>query len=79
MSGTNSKLMLHAGGKKATRDDVFAIEAPPPTQTWHPQPHRNVLCKVEEVLQAAGYAVTRQELALSHHGNRFFGVVRHDG
>ena len=71
----SSKLMLHRGGHLATRDQVAAIAAPPSTETWHPVSHIRVLTKIEELLGSAGYVITRQQLALSHHGNRFFGVL----
>ncbi len=70
-----SKLMLHRGGKVATRDEVFGIQAPPATDTWHPVSHGIVLAKVEETLGAAGYIIVRQQLGLSHGGDRFFGVL----
>ena len=73
MSG--STLMLHRGGHVATRDQVAAIAAPPATETWHPVTHIRVLTKIEELLGDAGYIITRHQLALSHHGNRFFGVL----
>ncbi len=70
-----SKLMLHTGGQTASRGEVFAIEPPPATSTWFPVSHGTVLCKIEELLDAAGYNVTRQQLGLSHGGNRLFGVL----
>lgn len=72
MSG---KLMVHCGGQLATREDVAIIEAPPATQTWFPKSHIAVLTKVEDLLLAAGYTINNEQLALSHHGNRFFGVL----
>jgi hypothetical protein len=70
-----STLMLHAGGRKATRDEVLAIEAPPPTASWFPVSHGTVLSKIEELLDTAGYEITREQLGLSHRGNRVFGVL----
>jgi Domain of unknown function (DUF932) len=72
MSGV---LCLHTGGHVATRDQVFAVEAPEPTKSWFPVSHREVLSKVEELLKAAGYTILREQLGLSHSGNRFFGVI----
>ena len=71
----DTQLILHRGGQLATREQVFGVTAPPATDTWHPVAHGTVLAKVEQVLDAAGYAVTRQQLALSHGGDRFFAVI----
>ncbi len=71
----NSKLVLHRGGRAATRGEVFAVEAPPETHSWKPVAHGTVLAKVDETLQAAGYSIVRQQLGLSHGGDRFFGVL----
>lgn len=72
MSGT---LCLHAGGQKATREEVFAVEAPQATRTWFPVAHGDVLGRVEGLLDAAGYNITREQLALARSGARFFGVI----
>lgn len=72
---SDSTLVLHRGGQIATRDQVAAITAPLATDTWHPVSHIRVLSKIEELLGSAGYVITRQQFALSHHGNRFFAVL----
>lgn len=71
----DTQLVLHRGGQVVTREQVFHVQAPPATDTWHPVAHGTVLAKVEQVLDAAGYNITRQQLALSHGGDRFFGVL----
>jgi hypothetical protein len=58
-------LMLHAGGVLATRDQIAAVPVPASTKSWHPRSHISVLTKVEELLDTAGYNITRQQLALS--------------
>lgn len=72
MSGT---LCLHTGGVVATRSDVFSVPIPPPTTTWFPVSHGTVLSKVEELLDAAGFNILREQLALARSGDRFFGVI----
>ena len=68
-------MILHRGGWKASRDEVFAVKAPKATHSWHPQEHGFVLAKIEQVLDQAGYNITRQQLALSHEGARFFAAI----
>ena len=74
MSAT-SALILHRGGQIASRQEVLDIEPPPATDTWFPVAHGEVLEKVEHLTHMAGYAITRERLALSHGGNRFFAVI----
>ncbi len=72
---SNGTLMLHAGGKVATREQVFTVQAPSPTETWFPVAHGTVLAKVEELLDKSGFHIVREQLALARDGNRFFGVL----
>src|SRR5262245_42015754 len=70
-----SALCLHAGGKQVTIDDVRAVTVPAATATWAPVAHDRVLSHVRDTLDAAGYQVTRQQLALNRHGQQFFAVL----
>ena len=72
---SKAQLCLHRGGRVAARAEVFAVAAPAATDTWHPVPHGRVLSAVEDLLSAASYRVTREQLALSHGGDRFFAVL----
>jgi len=68
-------MILHAGGKIVTRDQVAAVQVPEGTKTWHPRSHISILSKIEELLDLAGYDIASQQLALSHNGNRFFAFI----
>lgn len=70
-----SQLMLHTGGHAATREQVLTVLAPEPTDTWFPVPHGHVLTTVERLLDAAGYNIMREQLALARNGDRFFAVL----
>src|SRR5947209_9955186 len=70
-----SDLMLHAGGRLCSLEELRAIPTPPPERRWHPVSHAQVLDTVTGTLQAAGYAVKNQKLAIARDGKRFFGTL----
>ncbi|BCU77569.1 DUF932 domain-containing protein [Luteolibacter sp. LG18] len=67
-------LLLHRGGVTATRDDVFTVETPPPTDTWYPLSHRSLVQEIQSGLVGCGFRVEGESHALSHEGARYFGV-----
>lgn len=70
-----SQLILHRGARPVERAELDLIEAPPPTDTWFPLRHSQVLSTVEETLGDAGFTITRSNLALSQDDARFFGTL----
>ena len=72
MSG---QLMTHCGASSVSRDELSCLEAPPGTSSWHPIRHVDVLDRVESMLADAGFEFKTTALAVSHEGNRFFGVL----
>jgi hypothetical protein len=70
-----SNLMLHCGGKVVTTEELKTFQAPPPEGRWYPVPHHQVRERVRETLQAAGYEVAKEQLAVARNGQRFFGVL----
>lgn len=72
---STSILNLHAGGEVVTRDDLLRCDTPPPTSSWHPVPHVEVLDTALCTLDAAGFRVTGTKLSLAKEGKRFFGVI----
>ena len=71
----SSSLVLHAGGKLVTFDELREYRAPPPEGRWHPISHDAVLGTVKETLGEAGYEVRSEKLALNGRGTRFFGTL----
>lgn len=71
----SSNLMLHAGGRLVELDELEQFRAPPPEGRWFPVPHIQVRNRVVETLEAAGYQVQKEELAVAKDGDRFFGVL----
>lgn len=67
--------MNHRGGEEITAEELGLIHAPPPTQTWYPIKHSDVLSAVEQTLHSAGYLISKQRLSVSNEGHRFFGVL----
>ena len=72
---TNNPMLLHCGGKVIERDSLFGIETPQPTETWFPLPHRYLVEEVESQLTDAGFHLLCSTHAISHDGNRYFGVL----
>ncbi len=70
-----SNLMLHAGGRVATLDEVRNVNTPAPLGRWHPTAHATVLDSVRETLAGAGYIVRAEKYALARNDARFFGVL----
>jgi hypothetical protein len=70
-----SNLMLHAGGRVATIDDVRDCTTPAASGRWHPTAHATVLDSVRETLTGAGYIVRAEKYALARNDQRFFGIL----
>jgi hypothetical protein len=71
----SATLVLHAGGKEVSVDDLARVDLPESTKTWVPIKHTTVLSTATDTLAEAGYAVVNRRLALSNNGSRFFGVL----
>ena len=71
----NANLILHAGARRVTMDELVEIPAPEPTKSWFPIPHYRVLDSVQCALHEAGFAVRRMDLGVSENGHKFFGVI----
>ena len=70
-----NQLILHRGARVVERAELDEVLAPPPTGTWFPLRHSQVLSTAEETLGNAGFAITRSQLALSQDNARFFGTL----
>ncbi len=68
-------LMLHCGGQLKTRGEVFAVPAPPATDTYAPLPYESFIVRVEKQLAVEGIRITEERLALSKSGQRLFGLL----
>ena len=70
-----SNLMLHRGARVVSREELDAAPAPPPTETWFPLRHGEVLGAVLGTLDAAEFRVERSRFSLSKDSARFFGTL----
>jgi hypothetical protein len=70
-----SQIILHCGAKRIERAELATMEPPPRTATWVPVAHHAVLSRVEEMLDASGFAIEREQLGVGHNGHRFFGTL----
>lgn len=68
-------LVLHRGARPVTRDELEAVEVPPPTATWFPLSHASVLDRAEGTLKDAGFQPSKVSLALSADRARFFAII----
>jgi hypothetical protein len=69
-----SNLILHAGARLATREEVLAVPTPAGTDTWQPVPHVELLDGVLNRLQSIGLQVRKEQHGLQNEGQRWFGV-----
>lgn len=70
-----SHLLLHCGAHAVTRDIVAQTPTPPRTRTWQPIAHLSLIQVVERALMEQGLVVAEQAHALTHDGQRYFGLV----
>jgi hypothetical protein len=71
-----ANLMLHAGAKAASREQVAAVPTPPRTRTWVPIPHGRLLDGLQAALEQAGLSVVSDAHGLAHAGTRYFGLLQ---
>ena len=71
-----AKLMVHAGGTRRTRDELATLHTPPPTATWRPVPHADLVAELIRGLDRQGVTVTRDEYAtMGADDAKLFGVM----
>lgn len=63
---------------KVTKADIYAINAPSPTETWQPVSHRSVDEFVRYKLQQSGISVESAHYAASRNGNNVVGTFKLD-
>lgn len=68
-------LLLHCGANRVSYVDVCSVRAPRPTRTWNPLPHSALVETVRGALRQQGLHVTGEAHALSHEGQRYFGLL----
>lgn len=69
-------LVLHAGGRVATREQILNTTTPEATDTHVPIPHGRLIELVETTLARAGYSVIAQAHALARGHDHYFGLLQ---
>ena len=69
------QLVLHCGGKAVDREELRTLPAPAAmSPTHYPIPHGELVRRTIEQMEALGVRVNGEAHAISHEGNRYFGV-----
>jgi len=68
-------LCLHSGGKLVNEATLDHVRTPASTSTWTPIPHIELFSQVRSALLASHLRVKLAEHALSHEGDRYFGLL----
>ena len=69
-------LVLHCGAAAVERAALKSVHTPLATATWSPIPHLRLVEQVERALSAAKLTIINQAHALSHAGDRYFGLIQ---
>ncbi|MBI5767880.1 MAG: DUF932 domain-containing protein [Verrucomicrobia bacterium] len=69
-------LILHCGAAAVERDALKAVRTPVATETWQPIGHLRLVEQVERALAASQLSIVNQAHALSHGGDRYFGLLQ---
>ncbi len=72
----NAEHYMHVGAREIDRAELNLIEAPPPSRTWYPLKHADVLDTVCETLDGAGFGIESTQLSVARDNARFFGTLR---
>ena len=68
-------MLLHCGAELVHRNSLYEVPTPPSTTTWYPLSHTSVLNEIELQLRGCGFLITEEAHALSHNGDRYFGIL----
>jgi len=71
-------LISHCGTELVGRQNLLALETPPPTETHRPIPHAELVGALVETLGFRNIKVVEDQYAISPDGMRMFGVLALD-
>ena len=72
---TNGTLCLHAGANVIEMEQLRNVTLPDATPTWTPVAHDALVDSVKGALVASGASIVKEEHALYHGGDRYFGLL----
>lgn len=67
-------LLNHRDCARVEEDFVLSLDAPEPTETWNPIPHRELIASVQHIFNKTGLVVDKKEYSVNPTGERMFGV-----
>lgn len=70
-----SEMVLHAGARVVSIEELATIEAPEPTKTWFPVRHLDVLNTACELLNDADFRINKLCVATAHDNHRMFATL----
>jgi hypothetical protein len=70
----NGKLM-YANSNLVTRDQLLTIAPPPPTGTWRPIAHGDLIQAIDRQLLVRGITIRDEKFAIQREGARLFAVL----
>src|SRR6266496_2793980 len=73
MSG---RLIAHCGAEYMDREGLKTLETPPPTESWTPIPHYDLVQALEGQLKARNITIVKEQFAIQKA--KLFGVIDTD-
>ena len=71
----SATLVAHRGASEISRSQLDLVQPPAATATWFPIRHSDFYQLCLDMLQAQGFEVRNQKLALTKDGHRFFATL----
>jgi hypothetical protein len=68
-------LITHCGAQRVTRQDLAAFVPPPPTATWKPIKHSDLIDALHAELARRALLVRHEQYAVQHQGSMLFGTL----
>jgi hypothetical protein len=72
----STTLLTTQGARLVMREELLAVKAPEATATWFPLSHGQIVTRVEQQLQEAGFQAKEAKYALSRGDHRFFALCQ---
>jgi len=73
-----NRLIVHAGGRRVTREELSTLPTPASTDTHKIVPHHEVIAALEETLSFRHISIVREEYAIAKDGARLFSLLEVD-
>jgi hypothetical protein len=71
----DNRLMVHAGARRVTREELSTLPTPASTNTHKIIPHAEVINQLEESLSFRHISIVREDYAVARDGARLFSLL----